>query len=719
MNTPAATPASGPADASASLAARLATVRLGIRSDLEITRHIFRGEPSYVLRDPVTFRTHRLDAADYRIFAQIQPSQTLREIFSDLVRDRRLAAEDEPHFYQFILTLHRLGFAALPVSDEKLLYQRHQAKEQARRRARLLSLLFLRIPLVNPDRFLERTRTLAEPLFSRWILPFWGMLVAAAGYVAVQRREDLVAPLEGLLVTQNLPLLWLTLIVLKTFHEFGHAYACKRFGGCVPEMGAYLIMFTPCAYVDATASWSFTRKHDRLIVCLAGMYVESYFAAAAVFVWALTGPSLIHDVAFNVIFFASTITVLFNINPLMRYDGYYILADLLEIPNLRQRAAQHIADIAKRRLLGVSVPRTPLPRRLQWILTLYGACATLYRATLLVGIAAVIASKILIVGLVLAVVYLGSTLYGMIGRLTRYLWYSEETRAVRPRAVVVSLATLTLAPALFMLAPAPHPVSAAAVVARAGERVLHAPQSGCVIEAPHHAGDHVAAGEPVVRISNDSLVESAAQAAADLEACRIRQDAYRERLPARMMEEQRRDVALQRDATRRREALNELVLRDARGGQLLSTLGPADLGRFVERGQPIAMIGDGAWQVRTILDEEQLTDVRPGVGDRVQFRTADLAGRVIGGRIVKINPSGSRRVKLASLAAQHGGEVAVQPQTQEARQPYFELTIELDESPPDLRHGLTGRVRFDADPQPLGRSMIRGVMRFLHKLGAE
>jgi len=292
-----------------SLAESLRNVHVGLRGeDLEVSRHVFRGVPCYIVRDPMTFQTQRLEVADYEVFVRIHAARPLSAIFSEQVDHGSLTAADEERSTSSYFRFTGWGFLQLPISDEKLLYRRYQQRRRLQRRNRLLGILFLRIPLWNPNAFLERTLRHVRFLYSKGCFCVWGLLLAAAFYVGAARWEELRQPLDGLLAARNLPLLWLTLIGLKVFHEFGHAYACRHYGGHVPEMGVYLILFTPCAYVDATASWGFTSKRERLVVCLAGMYVESIIASLAVFAWAATEPSVIHSLAYNVIFLAGVVT---------------------------------------------------------------------------------------------------------------------------------------------------------------------------------------------------------------------------------------------------------------------------------------------------------------------------------------------------------------------------------------------------------------------------
>ncbi|MCH7701788.1 MAG: hypothetical protein IID37_08875, partial [Planctomycetes bacterium] len=456
----------------------LRSVHVGLRGDLEVTRHVFRGQPAYVVRDPMTFQSQRLSPADYDVFVRIDSSQPLGAIFDSLVEQGKVEPTDEDGFYEFVMTLHRLAFLRLPLSDDKILYRRYAARVRARRREKIQGFLFLRVPVWNPDEFLNRTIRFARPLFSWAALAVWLCLLIVAGLVAASQWEALRRPAVGLLTVGNLPVMFGTLVLLKVLHEFGHAFACKRFGGHVPEMGVYLIIFTPCAYVDATACWGFTSKRQRLAVSLAGMYVESIIAAVALLIWASSDPSLLRDVAYNVVFLAGVVTVLFNINPLMRFDGYYILSDLLEIPNLRARASQYVVQELKRHLLGVTADSRPSGRRMRAILISYGVAASIYRVCLTLAIAGLLASKMLILGGILAVLYVGSTVVSLVRRVCVYLWFAKETSAIRRRAVALSILLLVLLPAGLALVPIPAHVRAEGVITSEHATYVRAQSAG-------------------------------------------------------------------------------------------------------------------------------------------------------------------------------------------------------------------------------------------------
>lgn len=700
-----------------SLSSRLSGVRVGLRDDLTVSRHVFRGQPAYVVTDPITFQNQRLDLCDYDVLTRLRSDVSLGDIFTQLVKEGRLGEGDEELFYAFVVNLHRLGFLQLPVSDDKLLYRRFEARRQAARRGRWASLLYLRVPLWNPDAFLRRTVVHVRPLFSVGALALWIALVLSALWLAWSRRADLGNPLQGLLVAGNAPLLVLTLIVLKVFHEFGHAYACRHFGGAVPEMGAYFILFTPCAYVDATASWSFARKRDRMIVCLAGMYVEIAIAAAAVWVWAMTSDSLLRSLCYNIMFLAGSVTVLFNINPLMRYDGYYLLSDWLEIPNLRQRAARHVGDALKRVLLGVRGSAPPVHGRLAWTLLSFGLASAWYRVMLTIAIVAVLASKSLWLGVIVG----GGMLLKFAGaltlRLTSYLWYSDETAGVRARAVALSLIALIALPTGIMMIPLPSSVRASAVVEREYEDVVRVRRSGFVEAVNCDIGDAVVPSRPLVSLSSLGLVESVQEAEATLRSSEIRLDALLATGDPEAEQEKARLAAHRLTLAERRRGLNELSVRASAPGEVVEALRPRDIGRLLNEGEQAFVVASGGWRVRAWLTAEEFGAIQPRVGDTVQFRPRGAPSTVLGGTIERVAPGGSNQFEFSSITQLSGGAITVDPVSGKSTEPYFEVVVSL--ANPEgavLRRHMTGVARLEAGAEAVGTRLARQVVRFWNKL---
>ncbi|MHC5111236.1 MAG: HlyD family efflux transporter periplasmic adaptor subunit [Planctomycetota bacterium] len=707
-------------EARPSLSSQLRNIQIGLREDLEVSRHLFRGKPYYIVRDPITFQSQKLTPGDYDVFVRINAGRSLGTIFEELVAEDRASENQEEAFFQFIMSLHRIGFLQLPVSDDKVLYHRYRKKMRAKAKEKIFGIMFLKIPLVNPDAFLQRTMRHVQWMFSPQFFLVWLAVIATAGWIVFRRWHDLAEPVQGLLATQNIVLMWITLIGLKIYHELGHAYCCKYFGGHVPEMGAFLILFTPCAYVDATSTWGFQAKRHRIYVCLAGMYFESMLAALAVFVWAMTGPGLINSAAYNAIFLATVVTVLFNINPLMRYDGYYVLSDLVEIPNLRAKSVAHVLGVLKRLFFGVPNVNAPARRRERIILLTYGVASSIYKVALVLGISAMLAMKMFLVGVIFAVFYMGSTVFKSLTQLTSYLWHTPETAHARVRAALITGVVFLLVPSALFLVPMPSSVVAGAVLLAEKEIIAHVREPGFVRQVEVTSGDVVEQGRRLTVLENDAYDEAVASTEAEIHANGIRVDAFRIHQPAFVRQEQTKGIALQQAYHHALDRRADLQVDAPIHGRVIDCVDRDDTGRFLEAGAPVATIVSGRWQIRAILSEAQIASVNPQVGDEVAFKTVAHTAQTIKGVVVRIAPAGSRLVELASLTHLAGGAIAVNPVDGTAAEPYFELTVDLPaETLQGMRYGMTGTIRMPAKAEPIGVRLGHRTARFLNRLFRE
>lgn len=697
------------------LAARMRGLHVDLREDLDFSRQIHAGKPAYLVRDPVSFKTHRFDAEDYAVLTALDANQSLGATFKQLLEAGKLADDQEEKFYEFILSLHRAGFLNLPLADGRLLYQRFKAQQAMRRKNRFFSIICLDIPLWNPDRFLNQTVRYVRPVFSRAGAVVWAAVVALALYLAITRRHELAEPLTGLLAARNLLIMWAVLSCLKFFHEMGHAYACKYYGLHVPMLGVYLVVGTPCAYVDASASWGLPSRARRIFIALAGMYVEMFIAALALIVWAVTMPGLINSIAFNVALLASVTTVLFNLNPLMRYDGYFVLSDILNVPNLGQRAHAALAGFAKRRLLGMTPNEPVASSRHGGILLLYGMAAPLYRLFVMAAITVLLASRFYMIGLLMGVLYLAFTLVRQLRRMTAYLWFAEETAPVRGRAVACSVVGLVGVPAVLALLPIRISTQVSGVALAGVESVVRAETAGFVTEVLAEPGEVVRPDQPIVVLANDAVDETLTEARVRLEIAQLRRDAYRPIDPGKAMEEDHRVAACREELAHRRRQADALEIRTSQPGRVCRIVSKSDTGSFVPVGGEIAAVASGPSEVRALLDSDQFASVRPVAGQTVECRLASAPGRVVEGVIDRVGPAGERSIPLASLTHVAGGDIQVGA-TGDALQPYFLVVIRLDENHAVPRHGAKVRVRMPGGFEPLALHCYRYVARFIDTL---
>lgn len=707
---------SAPSAAPDALAPKLRGVQVGLRRDLQVARHLFRGEVTYTVRDPVSFETHAFSAGDYAVLVALNGDRTLGENFQALVTDGIARPDDEERFYKFVLTLHRSGLLALPISDDRGLYARYEQRQKSRVRSRLMAFLYWKIPLWNPDRFLVRTLALGSRAFTRTALLLWAALAVAALVSLAGRWRELGAELPTLLQGEQVLTMWALLIVLKGIHEFGHAYACRTFGGAVPEMGVSLVLLTPCAYVDASASWSFTRIRDRLIVCFGGMYFESWIAGVAAIVWAFTETSTLHSIAYQTMVLASVTTIGFNLNPLVRFDGYFILSDLMQVPNLRAQSTAYAMRVLKRVFVGVDPGGPAWSPGMRVGLFAYAIGASIYRIGVVIGMCAVIALKFFAVGLLIAVCYALSTIVGTVYRSLRYLLADPETRPVRVRAALVALALLAL-PAAAVSFPIPREMPAKAVVERQAETLITTDVAGTVTSLPMLAASTVHPDDPLLELDALELRNQAESARATERASRLALDIAAADSPTSEAIASAEWTAAARHAELLEADARNLTVRAPTDGAVVPLLLERDLGRHVPAGTPVAVVGSGGWIARALVDQVELASLRVAAGEVVELRPIGDAARTLTGRIESVAPAGDARVRseMRALTAEAGGDVPVSPMTSLAPDARYEVRIAVDDTE-GLFRGERLAVRLPAAPTSLAQTWYRAVLRFRERL---
>jgi putative peptide zinc metalloprotease protein len=253
-------------------------------------------------------------------------------------------APTQPEVIQILSQLHSANLLETDVSaDAMVLLRRHKQQMKQKMQGRLMNILFPRIPIWDPDRFLCRWMPVVRPLLSKIGAIVWLIVVMAAVVAIVPRWEDVAKAARNSIAPGNWLWLWAVFVGIKFIHECGHAFACRRFGGEVHEMGIMFLVFIPTPYVDASTAWAFPSRWARMFVGAAGMIVELFVASILAFVWLNTNSNeLINQLAYNAMLIASVSTIVFNANPLLRYDGYYMLSDFLEIPNLQRKSTEYI-----------------------------------------------------------------------------------------------------------------------------------------------------------------------------------------------------------------------------------------------------------------------------------------------------------------------------------------------------------------------------------------
>ncbi|MCL4179342.1 MAG: peptidase M50 [Verrucomicrobia bacterium] len=701
---------------------RVANQRICLHSGVKVGRQYFRGERWVVLENPFTNQFFRLRPAAYDFVARLRPDRTVDEVWRECL-DR--SPDDAPGQEAVIQLLAQLYHANLLqydlAADSAQLFQRYKKRRGRELKARLLNLMFIRFPLLDPDAFLRRTMPLVGWL-TGWLGGLiWLGVVTAAIKVAIDHFDLLRDQTQGVLAPGNLPLLYLGLVLVKTLHEFGHAYFCRRFGGEVHTMGVMLLIFTPLPYMDATSSWGFRSRWRRILVAAAGMIVEVFVAALATFVWAQTGPGTAHNLAYNIMFVASVSTLLFNLNPLLRFDGYYILTDLLEIPNLHQRSARHLRHLFEHYLFGLKRSESPARSRREAIwLTVFIVLSGIYRVIVFGGILLFVADQLFLLGILMAILCAITWVLVPVGRFVNYLATSPALERNRPRAVSASIALVALLVAILQLIPFPNRFRAPGIVQATEWSNVLTETAGYLRRLEAEPGQPVQRSQVLFHLENQELnlaLRSAEARIAEVEA--------------RLLQAMREDPAnirplrsLLKSASERFEKLrreqDRLSVRALNDGVWVAPDIEDWLGRWLPRGSLAGqVVNPAAFEFSATVRQEDVNFLFAAEAPTAQVRLWGEAGRKIPVPRLRLIPASRQTLPSPALGWLGGGEMPVAPEDPEGRtalEPFFEIRADLAEhSPSTVLHGRSGKIRFSLGSRPLLSQWVRRLWQVLQK----
>ena len=702
---------------------RIADLRPRLRSHLRIHRHEYRGQLWYVLQDRISRRTHRFQPPAYFVIGLMNGHRTMQAIWDAALARFGDDAPTQDEVIQLLSQLHLADAVQFEVTPDVGELLRRQVRLRRRSAlARWLAPLAIRIPLFDPDRLLERWLPAYRALFGPLGAAVWLMVVGWGVVAAVRHWDELTQDLASrVLAPENLIMLGLVFPLVKALHEFGHACAVKAWGGEVHEMGIMLLVLMPVPYVDASSANAFPEKRRRVLVGAAGMVVELFIATLALALWLEMQPGAVRALLFNVMLIAGVSTVLFNANPLLRFDGYYILADLLEIPNLRQRANQYLGSLFERRLFGLegSAPEAGVRERV-WFVS-FAIAAFFYRLFITFAIAAFIATQYFILGILLAIWAVAAGMLLPLVGLVGYLAFSRRLERYRLRAVLTSTALAAALAVLVFLVPVPSWTNAQGVVWGGEQSSVRSAADGFIVRVVATPGTRVKRGEPLIE-AEDPLLPARLRA---LEATREELDAryHAERVESLV----RAQITLERlkavdaELRRLRERTRDLLLRSPLDG-VFALPAPEDLpGRFVRQGEQVGyVIPDGRLLARVIVTQDDIDLVR-GHTERVTAKLAERLDETIPARVLREVPLASDRLPSLALSQEGGGEIALDPRAgaqSRTLQTHFEFEVELLSSRP-LGAGGRVYVRFDHRDETIANQVARVARQlFLRLLSA-
>ncbi|MGL4512198.1 MAG: HlyD family efflux transporter periplasmic adaptor subunit [Lacipirellulaceae bacterium] len=713
--------------------------RLRARADLEVRPRAGSGESSWVVKDPLTMRYYVLGADEMSVLRLLDGERDLEGVHREHARRSAPRRPTAAQVWSFAAALCEQNLAVVEARGEAArLLESRGARQRRERWAGLANFLSIRFPGVDPSAFLD-----AIYPWLRWCFTWRGAatfsaVIAYALYVLAEHGRAFATHWAFDPNDFNAArVVWVmaVLAVAKVAHELGHAVTCKHFGGACSELGAMLLVFTPCLYCNVTDSWMIASRWRRIAISAAGVVVDLFFAAVGVVVWRHTEPGFAHDLAASVALVCGVGSVLFNANPLMRYDGYFVLSDLVRVPNLWSESRERLARCCKRYLLLDQ--GTADQDAAGWWLIGYAIASIAYRVVL-TGVILLLLYRLFAVDDTGALFVVTASAVGLSavgpGAVAAIRWVRSpiRRRKVRSgRAAIVAVAALAAVAAVFVV-PLPCGVTAPAVVEARDARRVYATAAGELVECTA-AGRVVAKGEVVARLENRAARLDQLRLRGEVARFEARVDALESRrgddrglvasrlaLAQEVLTDLRRQLALRDDELARLNVVapcSGVVIAPpsrpaAADTAALATwsgapLDRGNLGCTLEAGDMICVIGDPR-SIDAVLyvDEESLPFVRPGQRARVTLDLAPAAPlsahvREVSGTLVDALPV--ELVVDGRLPNHPTAESRAEP-----TRPCYQVRVAIDDA--DLAVvGAVGWGRVAVDGQTLAHRVARWV----------
>jgi len=721
------------------------------RPDVQATPQLFQGQRHWVLKDPVALKYFRFQEEEYALWEMLDGQTSLDQIkerFESRFAPQRITFED---VQQFVGTLHKSGLVLSDLPGQgPVLFLEARNRRWKKFLGMLPNLMSLRFRGIDPERLLNWMYPGIRWFFSPVCVTLCLLLgLAALLLVGVQFNtfQARLPSFQNFFTAENL--LWISVVVglTKVLHEFGHGLSCKHFGGECHEMGVMLLVFTPCLYCDVTDSWTLPSKWKRAAIGAAGMYVELVLASIATFVWWFSEPGLLHHLSLNVMMVCSVSTLVFNGNPLLRYDGYYILSDLLEIPNLRQKATQVFTRLASSVCLGIKQPRDRfLPQRGQVLFAIYAAASAIYKWVVLFSILWFLNKffepyRLDVIGETLALMSVASMVLMPAWQVGKYFWVPGRIQQVKPRRLLVTLAVAAAMVSAVIWVPFPQYIHTTLVIEPRDAEQVFVQVPGKLVASLAKPGERVEAGQELARLEDPTVELTIAELDAQ---CREQRDLINTLWNQRFSDPK---VAAQipqateslrsleeRLAQRHHDAEHLLLIAPRAGvvlpppeiksqpsadGTLVSWSGNPFLSRnqgcFLQTGTLLCQIGEPhQLEAQLVIDQADVEFVRPG--QAVEILLEQLPGRRFAGEIEEI---ARQELKIAprQLSGKAGGRLATESDSSGRERPLsasYQARVPLDDADGLIRAGLRGRARIRVGSQTWGQWLWRYATQTFH-----
>ena len=640
------------------------------------------GEQSWRIYDPLQHRYIEVDGLTVEMLAlwhSVKDAETLR---AELEETRNVSVSLDS-INELIKFAHDNYLTVDPLRGEwKSLSGKSGRAQEGWAKWLLHNYLYFRVPLAKPQDFLVATLPAVAFLFRRWVHIALACLGVTGLYLVSRQWDQFVNTFQHFFTVSGAIWFAIILFFVKGLHELGHAYTAVRLGCQVPAMGVAFMMMTPMLYTDVTDAWRLTSRRKRMAIDFAGIAVELMIACLATFLWSFLPEGKLKSLAFLLATSSLLMSLVVNLSPFMRFDGYFILADMVGIPNLQPRAFAVARWWLRETLFAIGAPcPEDMPQAKLFALSLYSWATWIYRFLLYLGIAALVYAYFFkALGVILFVVEVAVFLVNPVVAEMRE-WVKMKPAIVTSKRfyVTASLAALTLTAAVL---PWSTRVEIPVVVEPFELARVYPPRSAKVAAVHAARGATVAVGTLLVSLESDDLEHEIRIARTEM----ARVKATLARLTAD-------DVDRENSAVSRRELAaltakyqgllkekSELEIKAPIAGELIELNSELHAGRSISQKEMIALIGgQGGLAARGYVAEKDLWRLK--TGDKGQLVPENSLRQSLQVTLRDVSLAGARQIEIADLASVNGGRIAVRPDSKNQLVPvaaHYAITLEIE-----------------------------------------
>lgn len=692
---------------------RYAQQRPQLRSHVTVQPQQYRQQTWYLLTNTTNGNHHRINHVAYQFVGRCDGQHSVQVVWDSLLESLGDDAPTQDEVIRLLTELDQrdlLRYEVLPNIPGMFRRKKEKAKQQKRN---AINPFAMKLSLFDPTPLLDKLGWLRALIFNPVVFIAWLVIVLIALLATFSNWDELHTHFSAYMATPRYLLLaWLSFPVIKALHELGHAMAVRNWGGQVHETGITLFLLTPAPYVDASAASTFRSPVQRILVGAIGIMVELLLAAIALWVWFNSQPGLIHDLAFVVMFVCGVSTLLFNGNPLLRFDAYYILCDSFDLPNLATRSRTYWVNVLKRLILGAGsvIALTTAPGEKKW-LALYAPLS--FVCTLfIIGYAVLwLGSQSFIIGIIGCAVMLGGLVVKPLLALIQNVLESAPVGAARSRAKMHIGVGLLVIVMLVVFFPMPFNTTAQGIIWLPDEARIRPETEGFVREIRVHHGEPVEAGQVLMVLEDPVLVADHDKLKSQLDGLLTDQFNAVFADPNRAVGIAEKIDKVNAEVQRLEQRMAGLVVRSKTRGTLVMPHENDLPGTFVKKGAQLAFILDqGAIKVRAAVPEQDAGLVRDRL-DGIQVRTADHPDEMLVGTLESDTNNVTRELPSPALGDKNGGKYPTDPEDKEGMlttEPLVMMDVMLPSTSLE-RVGVRAIVRFDHGTAPLAMQVYRRV----------